>query len=306
MRVGVDEPRQQRRRAEIDQAGAGRQGLGVRRAHLGDAVAANHDFYIVPGLVGHAVDERLGANDDRFCIGGTRSGTVRFLADTYAGKSAQCQGKEYNSQHSVTYNSVSVVSRQSHQNNTRGVPLTEETPTKQPTMPPGSAGVNDLFAALYADLHAMAHKQLQRAKGPLLDTTALVHEAYVRFADSEQVPAADRRHFLAYAAHVMRSVVVDIIRSENAEKRGSGALSVTLNTDVRDAVPSTEGEVLKIHEALVELSLIDTVLVQIVEMRYFAGLTEEEIADATQLSERTVRRHWQKARIFLRESLTQD
>jgi RNA polymerase sigma factor (TIGR02999 family) len=172
-------------------------------------------------------------------------------------------------------------------------------------MASGSAGANDLFAALYADLHAMAHNQLRRAQGPLLDTTALVHEAYLRFADSEQVPAADRRHFLAYAAHVMRSVVVDIIRSQSAEKRGSGALCVTLNTDVRDVVPATEGEVLKIHEALAELSTIDTVLVQIVEMRYFAGLTEKEIAVATQLSERTVRRHWQKARIFLRESLTQ-
>jgi RNA polymerase sigma factor (TIGR02999 family) len=167
----------------------------------------------------------------------------------------------------------------------------------------GSAGVNDLFAALYADLHAMAHKQLQRAQGPLLDTTALVHEAYLQFADSEQVPVADRRHFLAYAAHVMRSVVVDIIRSQGAEKRGSGAVPVTLNTDVRDAVPATEEEVLKIHEALGALSVIDTVLVQIVEMRYFAGLSEGEIADATQLSERTVRRHWQKARIFLRECL---
>jgi RNA polymerase sigma factor (TIGR02999 family) len=184
--------------------------------------------------------------------------------------------------------------------------MTEETPTKLPCMASKAAGVNDLFAALYGDLHAMAHKQLQRAQGPLLDTTALVHEAYLRFADSEQVPVADRRHFLAYAAHVMRSVVVDIIRSQSAHKRGSGEAPVTLNTDVRDAVPATEEEVLNIHEALLELSAIDTVLVQIVEMRYFAGLSAEEIAGATQLSERTVRRHWQKARIFLRESLTQD
>jgi RNA polymerase sigma factor (TIGR02999 family) len=183
--------------------------------------------------------------------------------------------------------------------------LTEETPTPQPSLAPTAAAVNDLFAALYGDLRAMAHKQLQRASGRMLDTTALVHEAYLRFANAEQVPVADRRHFLAYAAHAMRSVVVDIIRAQRSEKRGSGLAPVTLNTDVRNAVPATEEEVLKVHDALMELSAIDTVLVQIVEMRYFAGLSEEEIAGATQLSERTVRRHWQKARIFLRASLTQ-
>jgi RNA polymerase sigma factor (TIGR02999 family) len=166
--------------------------------------------------------------------------------------------------------------------------------------------LNVFFESLYSELHAMAHQQLQRGAHPnahLLNTTALVHEVYLRFAGVETVAVDDRRHFLAYAANAMRSVVVDIMRAQCADKRGAGAGLLALNTDIADAAPASAEEVLRIHEALLELASIDGALVQVVEMRYFAGLNEDEIAGALQLSSRTVRRHWQKARIFLRAKL---
>ena len=131
------------------------------------------------------------------------------------------------------------------------------------------------FQLLYRELHSMAHRQLLRSPSPAGLNTA----------------------------NTMRSVIVDIMRAHRAEKRGSGAALLTLNTDVANALPSSEDEVLRIHDALLELESIDGILVRVVEMRYFAGLSEEEIADAMQISTRTVRRHWQKARIFLRETL---
>lgn len=165
-------------------------------------------------------------------------------------------------------------------------------------------GLNALFESLYGELHSMAHQQLQRGANPdahVLDTTALVHEAYLRFSAAAKVD--DRRHFLAYAANAMRSVVVDIMRAQCADKRGAGAGLLTLNTDISNSVAASAQEVLGIHEALLDLASIDAALVQVVEMRYFAGLNEDEIADAMQLSSRTVRRHWQKARIYLRATL---
>jgi DNA-directed RNA polymerase specialized sigma24 family protein len=93
------------------------------------------------------------------------------------------------------------------------------------------------------------------------------------------------------------------MRAQCADKRGGGAGMLTLNTDVWNSVPASAEEVLCIHEALLDLANIDAALVQVVEMRYFAGLSEDEIAGVMQLSCRTVRRHWQKARIYLRANL---
>ncbi len=170
----------------------------------------------------------------------------------------------------------------------------------------GDEPVNDVFQALYRELHAMAHRQLQHGgAAPVLDTTVLLHEAYIRLAAADTSKIADRRHILAYAANTMRSVVVDIVRAERAKKRGAGAAPLTLDTGVaKNALPTSETDVLRIHEALLELESIDVDLVYIVEMRYFAGLSEEQIAEAMSVSTRTVRRQWHKARLFLREALS--
>ncbi len=162
-----------------------------------------------------------------------------------------------------------------------------------------------VFDTTYAELRTLASARLRRAnRTPNLDTTALVHEAYLRFADAGRLQLIDREHFLKYASHVMRSVVVDFVRERLAQRRGGYAIHVTLNSEIVDAGSAAgEEEILGVHEALEALATTDARLVQVVEMRYFAGMTEPEIAVALGVNERTVRRDWQKARLLLADSL---
>lgn len=157
-----------------------------------------------------------------------------------------------------------------------------------------------VVALLYADLQRLARSRMRRSGDmTLLDTTALVHESYLRLVRGEGPDFADRRHFLAYAAQVMRSIVVDLLRARQADRRGGGAWHVTLNTEIGDSVARHEDEVLRVHEALDELADSDARLAQVVQMRYFGGLSETEIAECLGVTERTVQRDWQKARLFL-------
>jgi RNA polymerase sigma factor (TIGR02999 family) len=110
-------------------------------------------------------------------------------------------------------------------------------------------------------------------------------------------------HFLAYSARVMRSIIVDLVRERTTQKRGDGQVEVTLITEVAHAVPEPEAEILAVNEALNSLATIDAQLVEVVELRYFAGMTEVEIAKALGVSERTVRRLWEKARVLLSATL---
>ena len=169
----------------------------------------------------------------------------------------------------------------------------------------GDAGALDsLFGVLYPDLRQLAHSRLRRSgRLTLLDTTALVHEAYLRLFDAGSLTASDKGQFMAYAAHVMRSVVVDFVRRRATARRGGGAVHVDLDTSTVIPADPRAVEVLKIHEALEELGAIDERLMRVVEMRYFAGMTEEQVADALGLSRRSVARDWEKARLFLSRSL---
>jgi len=166
-----------------------------------------------------------------------------------------------------------------------------------------SAGANELFQLLYLELRSLAHEQSRRHAEPAMHTTTLVHEAYLRFRSSGELQLEDRRHFLAYASHVMRSIVVDHARSQLADKRGAGIAPLTLNTGIANSVTASNDEVVKVHDALSELSALDERLGKIVEMKYFGGMTEVEIADVLNLSSRTVQRDWEKARMFLSASL---
>jgi RNA polymerase sigma factor (TIGR02999 family) len=157
-----------------------------------------------------------------------------------------------------------------------------------------------LFAVLYDDLAAMARARLRRGQRvTMADTGALVHESWLRLQGAGQLGFENRGHFLAHAARVMRSVIVDMARRSQAERRGGGAVFVTLDTQVGEAVAADEADVLQVAEALEELAELDPRLARVVEMRYFAGLTESEIAAALEVSDRTVRRDWEKARAFL-------
>jgi RNA polymerase sigma factor (TIGR02999 family) len=169
-------------------------------------------------------------------------------------------------------------------------------------MPPPDSG-QPFPADLYRQLRILARARLRHGgRQTLLDTTALVHEAYLRMA-SAGLGEQERRALLAYAGRTMRSVIVDFARKRQADRRGGHAHVVTLTDGHADATPSAAGQVLQVHEALLALEAIDERLARVVELRYFVGLSEDEIASALGLSERTVRRDWEKARLLLQREL---
>lgn len=169
----------------------------------------------------------------------------------------------------------------------------------------GDAAAGDAaFSLVYDDLRRLARSRLrQHQTFTLLDTTSLVHESYLKLLGAGASDLNNRRHFFAYAAQVMRSVIVDFARARQAERRGGDAEHVTLDTGVAADLVAPETDVLRVHEALEAVARADPRAAQVVEMRYFGGLSEAEIADALNLSERTVRRAWDKARLLLIASL---
>jgi len=162
----------------------------------------------------------------------------------------------------------------------------------------------ELFPLLYDELRRLARSRLSSGgRNVMLDTTALVHESFLRLHGAGKVELTDRDHFMAYAATAMRSVIVDYVRRKASEKRGGDAEHVTLDTGLADSLGATDEEIVDVHEALEALAKVDARLVQVVEMRYFAGMTEREIADALDITDRTVRRDWEKARLLLARAL---
>ncbi|MDH5287697.1 MAG: ECF-type sigma factor [Betaproteobacteria bacterium] len=158
----------------------------------------------------------------------------------------------------------------------------------------------EAFSVVYAELRRLARARLRQHRTmTLLDTTALVHESYLKLVGTEGVAVEDRHHFFAYASRVMRSVIVDFARAKLAERRGGEAEKVVLDTALGERLAAPESDVLRVHEALEALAQADERAAQVVEMRYFGGLTEPEIAQVLGLSERTVRRDWEKARLLL-------
>jgi RNA polymerase sigma factor (TIGR02999 family) len=170
----------------------------------------------------------------------------------------------------------------------------------------GEAGaLQSVFEMTYQELRLLARGRLRAGGRAALDTTALVHECYLRFANAKRLSVEDRVHFFRYAGRAMRSVIVDLARGTLRAKRGHGDHPVTLDTAISDSAHAGEEQVLRVHEALEELAQVDARLVQVVEMRYFAGLTEVEIAGALGVTDRTVRRDWEKARMLLAEALAE-
>ena len=160
------------------------------------------------------------------------------------------------------------------------------------------------FSLLYAELRRLARSKLREHRSmTLLDTTSLLHESYLRLVGAQALPVSDRHHFFTYAARVMRSVIVDFARAHLAERRGGDMDRVVLDTDIVHNVATVENDVLRVHEALEVLSKTDERLAQVVELRYFGGMTEAEIAEVLGTSERTVRRDWEKARLLLLAAL---
>jgi RNA polymerase sigma factor (TIGR02999 family) len=158
-----------------------------------------------------------------------------------------------------------------------------------------------LFALAYRDLRRLARARLHGGGGrnTLLDTTALVHEAYLRLAKAGELSLDDRRAFFAYASQVMRSVIVDSARARLADRRGGDAPKLTLPTDLEASPAHAEADILRVHEALHELDRADPRAARVVEMRYFGGYSDKEVAEILDVTERTVQRDWKKASMLL-------
>jgi RNA polymerase sigma factor (TIGR02999 family) len=169
----------------------------------------------------------------------------------------------------------------------------------------GDPGARDaLFSAAYQELHRLARARLRDGgRNTVLDTTSLVHESYLRFLHAGELRAEDRRAFFAYASQVMRSVVVNSVRERIAEKRGGDQRPLTLSTSLAVGVADSEETVLKVHEALDDLEKVEPRLAQVAQMRYFGGYSEQEIAETLEVTERTVQRDWEKARLILYAAL---
>ena len=168
------------------------------------------------------------------------------------------------------------------------------------------AALDRVLTLLYHELHSMARRQLAGQQGRTLDATSLVHESYLKLLGSRGgARFEDRAHFFAYAASAMRSVVVDYARNRLARKRGGDLKRVELPENSSSGVRLDE-DLLALDVALARLQAVDGHLAKVVELRYFAGLSEQEIADLCQRSERSIRRDWQKARMFLLASVRDD
>jgi RNA polymerase sigma factor (TIGR02999 family) len=179
-------------------------------------------------------------------------------------------------------------------------------PAGNPGSPPPHDQLDALYADAYRELRRLARARLHGGgRNTVLDTTALVHESYLRLARHGEVAFADRLRFMVYAGRVMRSVIIDLVRERQAERRGGDVAHVALTTQLGEhlAADAGEAEILRVHGALEDLAKLDARMAQVVELRYFAGMTEQEIAQALGVTDRTVRRDWQQARLFLAEAL---
>jgi len=166
------------------------------------------------------------------------------------------------------------------------------------------AALDRVLTTLYRELHAMARRQLAGQQGHTLDATSLVHESYLKLLGaSGGARFDDRAHFFAYAASAMRSVVVDYARNRLARKRGGDLKRVAEIPEDSESGVRLDENLLALDVALNRLHEVDERLAKVVELRYFAGLSELEIAELMQRSERSIRRDWQKARMLLLASM---
>jgi RNA polymerase sigma factor (TIGR02999 family) len=166
------------------------------------------------------------------------------------------------------------------------------------------AARDEVLVLLYHDIHRMARARLAGNQPiTLLDATGLAHEAYLRMRKAGRIDAASRVQLMAYVSQVMRAVIVDFARRRNAERRGGGQAHVTLDTDAAESVAAPEVDVEHVADALDALEASDPRLRKVVEMRYFGGMTDAEIAEVLDVTPRTVGRDWQRARLLLSVAL---
>jgi RNA polymerase sigma factor (TIGR02999 family) len=162
-----------------------------------------------------------------------------------------------------------------------------------------------LFTLLYQELHRLAKRQLARQGDISISPTTLIHEAYLDMAAREGQSFPDRGRFMAYAARVMRGLIIDRVRNRQAIKRGGEFELTSLTTHAGNAIGNDQ-ELARISLALDDLAQVDSSLSQIVDLKFFCGFSFHEIAGMLEVSERTAQRKWEKARIYLHRSLRSD
>jgi len=162
-----------------------------------------------------------------------------------------------------------------------------------------------LFTSLYSELHRLARREARRAgPGAVVSATTLLHEAYLDMAQRDALAFPDRAHFLAYAARAMRTVLIDRARAGSAQKRGGGLDFTSLDTQTSESV-ADPGTLSEIGVALDELAQLEPELANVVDLKFFCGFTVAEIAAMRGVSERTVQRQWEKARLLLYRALAE-
>ena len=165
------------------------------------------------------------------------------------------------------------------------------------------SAAEELFAALYSELHRLARIELARRGAALsLGATTLLHEAYLDIAGRSGPSFPDRARFMKYAARVMRGLIIDHARSRRAAKRGGQFELTSLDAEVAESVPDAQ-ELAQISEVLDALAETDSALAELVDLKFFCGFSFAEIAAMRGASERTVQRHWEQARIYLHRSI---
>ena len=165
------------------------------------------------------------------------------------------------------------------------------------------AAADALFTALYDELHRMARRELSKRGGVItLGATTLLHDAYLDISAREGAAFPDRNRFMAYAARVMRGLIIDYARSRQAQKRGGQFEITSLRTDIIESVPHAD-DLSRISDALDDLASVDPRLARTIDLKFFCGFSFGEIAAMTGVSERTAQRDWDKARIYLHQAL---
>jgi len=172
---------------------------------------------------------------------------------------------------------------------------------------PGDSEANALFALLYGELHAIAERELRRADpGATLSPTTLLHEAYLKLADRSDLRFADRSHFLGYACRVMRRLLIDFARRHRAQKRGGEFVITALAADRAGPAADSSASADRLEQigaAIDTLAEVDAWLAQLVDLHVFCGMSLVELATLRGVSDRTVQRDWQKARLLLHRAL---
>ncbi len=168
------------------------------------------------------------------------------------------------------------------------------------------AAADRLFTTLYDELHRLARRELaKRGGGVTIGATTLLHEAYLDISEREGASFPDRNRFMGYAARAMRGLIIDYARRRQAQKRGGGFEITSISTDVAGPMADA-GELTRVSDALDQLETTDARLARVVDLKFFGGFSFAEIASMMAVSERTVQRDWEKARIYLHRMLRDD